>query len=62
MRKEERMFSSTLDELRYCYERMDFVLETVCSPAGVEYESLRRAQLISLCAKIAAEYGGEARL
>ena len=59
LRKEERMFSNALDELKYCYERMNFALETVCSPAGVEYESLRRAQLIQLCAKIAAEFGPE---
>lgn len=58
-RKEEEMFSETLEELRYCYDRMNFPLFTVCSPAGVEYESARRAQLIKLCVKIAAEYGHE---
>ena len=60
-RKEERMFSETYDELRYVYERMNFRLEAVCSSAGGEYEELRRAQLIGLCVKIAAEFGGEAR-
>jgi len=60
-RREERMFSEAYEALRYCYERMNFPLETVCSPAGVEYEDLRRAQLIALCVKIAEEYGGEAR-
>jgi hypothetical protein len=58
-RKEEQMFSRTLDELKYCYERMNFPLETVCSSAGLEYESLRRTQLIGLCLKIASEYGAE---
>jgi hypothetical protein len=60
-RKEERMFSETYAELRYCYERMNFPLETVCSSAGVEHEDLRRAQLIGLCVKITEEYGGEGR-
>jgi len=58
-RKEENMFSETLTELLYCYQRMNFPLQTVCSPAGTEYESLRRTQLIQLCAKIAKEYGAE---
>lgn len=58
-RKAEEMFSKTFDELRFCYEHMSFPLETVCSPAGVEHESLRRAQLIKLCVTIATEYGRE---
>jgi len=53
------MFSETLTELLYCYRRMDFPLQTVCSPAGTEHESLRRTQLIQLCVKIAKEYGSE---
>jgi len=61
-RQEEQMFSDAHEALRYVYERMRFPLETVCSPAGVEYEELRRAQLIGLCVRIAAEYGGEAKL
>jgi hypothetical protein len=62
MHKPEVMFSNTLHDLRHCYENMDFPLVTVCSSVGVEYESLRRAQLIALCVKIAEEYGGEARM
>jgi hypothetical protein len=57
--KTESMFSNTLAELRYCYENMDFPLETVCSSAGLERENHRRTQLIQLCVKIAAEYGRE---
>lgn len=57
--KPDIMFSETLHQLRHCYENMRFPLHTVCSPAGVEEESLRRAQLIQLCGKIAAEYGHE---
>lgn len=58
-RKEEEMFSNTLHELRFCYEHMDFPLQTVCSEAGFEYERHRRHQLIALCVKIAEEYGRE---
>ena len=53
------MFSATLSDLQNCYEKMNFNLESVCSDAGLEYEHLRRAQLIQLCVKIAAEYGRE---
>lgn len=57
--KEATMFSDTLEELRFCYERMNFPLETVCSSVVADHESVRRAKLIKLCAKIAAEYGHE---
>lgn len=55
----EVMFSETLEELRNCYQEMNFPHFTGCTPVEADFEALQRLELIELCVRIAREFGHE---